>query len=101
MVQADKEDKYLEALNTVLKDEYPENYYSLNGYRECAYCLQKDRDNRGWEVYCGERNNHFDSNLFNSLYGACIGMIDLIGDKENTEKMIQRFVSLTSNLQPA
>ena len=61
---------YLEALNAVLKERYPVNSYSLNGYQEESVCMQFE--NNLWVVYDGERGNRYNTVQCDTILKACI-----------------------------
>ena len=61
------------SLDSILKEHCLHRYYSLNGYAEAAVCLEKS-DN-GWEVFNGERNNHYGSSFFEDVKDASVELL--------------------------
>lgn len=62
------------ALEKALSEEFPKSNYSVNGYKEEAICLQKQRDSV-WIVYVGIRNNKEECEKYDNVVEACLGMI--------------------------
>ena len=58
------------AVEQVLRSRYSEDLYSLNGYKECATCLQQEANQ--WILYNGERGNRYDIVACDTLLEACI-----------------------------
>ena len=52
-------EKYLAALDKVVKKRFPCTAYHIGGYQEAAVCIQSD--DVGWMVYNGERGNRYDT----------------------------------------
>ena len=70
-----KELKCIDALREVLSQNVNPGFYSLNGYKEEAVCLQRSDD--GWEVYLGERNNRYNLAKFDTVVEASV--ITIVG----------------------
>ena len=71
-----KELKCIDALREVLSQNVNPGFYSLNGYKEEALCLQRSDD--GWEVYLGERNNRYNLAKFDTVVEACLNLLYLV-----------------------
>ena len=65
--------KYLEALDDVLSKRYDKSEYSFYGYKECAVCILY-RDGK-WFVFNGEKGNHYNEDIYDTILEACIGVI--------------------------
>ena len=74
-----------EALGAVLGSRYSEDSFHLDGYRECATCLQKEANQ--WIIYNGERGNRYDIVSCDTLLEACIKFFRMMS--HNREDVIQ------------
>jgi hypothetical protein len=64
---------YLDALQKVLEKRYPASAYSMNGYQECAVCIQSE-DGK-WVVYNAERGNRYEEIVCDTVLKACLEFI--------------------------
>ena len=64
---------YINALRKLLENRYPKTVYSLNGYQECAVCIQSEDGH--WTVYNAERGNRYDEVICDSVLKACLEFI--------------------------
>lgn len=85
----------INTLNEVLENNGLRGYYSLHGYAEQACCLEK-HDNT-WEVFGGERGNHYDSTIYNDVLGACMEMLRRLATHRDLEILENQFVELLIN----
>lgn len=51
----------------------PNALYSLNGYQECAVCIQSEDGH--WTVYNAERGNRYDEVICDTVLKACLEFI--------------------------
>lgn len=93
-----REQKCLDALEKVLSSKYPHTYYCLTGYQESSVCLQVCEG--GWEVYCGERNKHFESVVYDSIYEASLAVLKKIG-LDASSRLIDEFFDIISGISVA
>lgn len=75
----EKELSCLQAVSDVLRENVNSHYYSLDGYKEEAVCIEKGENE--WQVFSAERNNHFDEMRFDTLVEACLYLIHLVCPK--------------------
>lgn len=66
-------EKYLTALDKVVKKRFPCNSYHIGGYQEAAVCIQSD--DVGWVIYNGERGNQYDKIECDTILKACLEFI--------------------------
>ncbi len=85
-----EDDELLNRFNSILNEEFPSIYYSLNGYSEEAVCIEKQED--AWEVYIGFRNQKKENQIYYDLESACVRVIDLLSPDrpELREELIKR-----------
>lgn len=80
----------IQVLQTVLHKRYPVEDFSLDGYQECAVCLQ--RDGNKWLVFLGERGNHYEELRCNTVLEACLHLIrKLAGNAEEISSIEAEF----------
>ena len=92
------EEKCLDALKTVMRNRYnDENYIVVGEYAECATCLEK-KDGK-WEVYHGERLNHYDSQFFTDILTACLTAIEKVGSPDDMSEAKQEFTTLITDTE--
>ena len=83
--------KYLEALSYTLHSTVDLNHYNLNGYKEEAICLEKEKEN--WIVYLAMRNQKIDTERVDSVLEACISLIHRVcAEKEAKAELIHSFL---------
>ena len=75
----EKELNCLQTISDVLSENVNPNYYSLNGYKEEAVCIEKGKDY--WQVFSAERNNRFDVASFDTVVEACLCLIHRVCPK--------------------
>ncbi|MBQ7563667.1 MAG: hypothetical protein IJT16_06715 [Lachnospiraceae bacterium] len=68
-----KTEDYIDALRQLLEKRYPSSVYSLDGYQECAVCIQSE--NGYWTVYSAERGNRYDEVICDTVLKACLEFI--------------------------
>ncbi len=70
-----KEDdqKYLDALNKVMRKRFSATIYCIGGYQEESVCMEPS-DN-GWLIYHGERGNRYNSYFCDTILYACLTFI--------------------------
>lgn len=61
-------------LNSLLKENFTADEYSLDGPKESAVCLEKA--NLSWRVYDKEKNSRNDERIFSNVVEACLEMIE-------------------------
>ena len=88
--ESTREDICLNALSKTLEANNLTSHCSLNGYAEQAYCLEKSKD--GWEVYSGERNNHFNSKTFTNILDASMELIHLLSFYSDKDTLKNQFI---------
>ena len=66
-------EKYLAALDKVVKKRFPCTAYHIGGYQEAAVCIQSD--DVGWIVYNGERGNRYGKIECDTILKACLEFI--------------------------
>ena len=85
---------YIDALKKVLEKRYSDSTYSLNGYQECAICIQSE--NGHWVVYSGERGNRYDEVICDTVLKACLEFIRKLTHR--TEDIAKMETELMDNL---
>ena len=93
------EKQILDLLSTILEKYCYDDEYSLEGYSENSICIEKE-DDSAWEVYCGERNNHYSSETASNIYDACMIMIRKVGKPEDVPQMENLFSGLINGNPP-
>lgn len=79
----------LSCLREVLNSfDVPKVYYSINGYRDDAVCIEHDES--GWIIYNGERGEKYNKEHFNDITGACKAMICRLAETEKDKDKMQR-----------
>ncbi len=66
--------------------------FSLGGYGEQSFCIQKTDDK--WEVFDGERGNHYSSAFYDSLIEASKDLIKRYTLLDHPEKALVEFTDL-------
>ena len=69
-----KEIVCLSVLDALLKENFSEDEYSINGSKECAVCIEKQ--NYAWNVFESERNSRNDEVQFSNVVEACLDVIE-------------------------
>lgn len=77
----------LRILGLALKDIIPVELYSIGGYREESFCIEKQLNN--WIVYIGERGNKHDIKYFYNAKQACLELISRVSESDEQEKLIK------------
>ena len=95
MVSA-KEKRCLDTLAVVLAEYYPQDEFSVTGYKESAVCIE--RIDAGWEVYVGERNAHHLSHIYPSILEASIAFLREMSADEELTRMEDRFLDLIATV---
>ena len=85
-----REDICLNALAKTLEANNLTSRFSLNGYAEQAFCLERSKN--GWEVYTGERNNHYNSKTFTNILDASMELIRLLSFYSDEDKLKNQFI---------
>ena len=85
---------YLDALRRVLEKRFPASDYSMNGYQECAVCIQSE-DGR-WVVYSAERGNRYDEVVCDTVLKACLEFIRKLTHRTEDIAMMEN--ELLSNI---
>ena len=92
------EEKGLNALKTVMQNRFnDEDYIVIGEYAECATCLEKKDDK--WELYHGERLNHYNSKFFSDILSACLAAIEKVGYPEDMSEAKQEFTTLITDTE--
>ncbi len=74
-------------LESVLKEEFSSDMFSLDGYGEDSVCLKKEGNI--WEVYIGFRGQKKERVMFDNVLSACLGVIELLTPhNENLRKRL-------------
>ena len=89
---AAREKRCLDSLAAVLAEYYPQEEFSVTGYKESAVCLEPT--DGGWEVYIGERNRHHLSHVYPSILEASIALLREMSVNEELAEMEDRFLEL-------
>lgn len=76
-----------DALECVLKDEFPPRRYSLGTYLEDAICMEKINDSI-WNVYYGSRSSKDQLVVCNNVVSACLELIHKLCNNDATETRI-------------
>lgn len=85
-----EEKTLLEELNKIIKEMNQEIYFSFNHPSEENVCLEKI--NNIWTIYIYERGIKHHIKEYETLYGACIKVIDLLAlTNEQSEQYIDKF----------
>ena len=80
----------LSLLRTVLDSfDIPKVYYSLNGYREDAVCIEYDADKHSWIIYNGERGEKYNIEYFSDIEEVCKEMICRLSKTEIDKDKMQ------------
>lgn len=80
----------IHVLQKVLEKRFTVADFSLDGYQECAVCLQ--RDGNKWLVFLGERGNHYEEIRCNTTLEACLRLIrKLAGNSEEISAIEAEF----------
>ena len=87
----EKEQICINAVSKILCDNYGIDYFSVNGPKECAACMEESVD--GWMVYCVERGNRFDVKRHYNVVDACVDLITRLGINDNLKDLIEQFYS--------
>ena len=85
-----REEICLNALARTLEANNLKAYYSLDGYAEEAYCLERSPE--GWEVYSGERNNHYGSKTYTNILDASMELIRLLSFYSDKDSLKNQFI---------
>ena len=85
------EEKCIDALKEILVRCFgDENKVVVGDYAECATCLEKQDE--GWDLYHGERLNHYNSQFFGDIKDACLAAIDKAGYPEDMQEAKNEFL---------
>ena len=79
------------ALRELLLSEFPDTYFSVNGYQEDSVCMETVKD--GWQVYIGNRNNKDQLSTFSNIMEASFDMIrKLCCNEDKANNLINTFL---------
>ena len=83
--------KMLQALElTLKKNGIPSYSYHIGGYAEECVCLERVAN--GWDVYIGERGNHYEVMSSGDLKTACKRVLDRVAESgRQYQKMYHTF----------
>ena len=91
------EKKYIRALEQVLLKRYPQNYFCVGRYQESAVCIEKN--DTGWIVYVGERNQkQFEVDCV-TILEACLELFKkLVSDRNELAVIENEFMKLLNDV---
>lgn len=89
LTKALSSDKYLQALDEVLKNE--SDGYAILSYKEWKTCLTYK--NGLWQVSFIERGEEMQPKTFNDVNDACLYLIDEVSPKRKLKRIRNRYLS--------